>query len=214
MTTPSLWIQSADQLLSATASHQPTPGGGSIAALSGAFGTGLVAMALSISERKAHKKGGKLSACAQQGTAQLSEQQAQLKALADADVSVFAQYIAAAKLPKDTSEQQQTRQHALAQAGAAARQTPLAIAQVCVQALQTAQAILADIDKGVVSDVGAGAALLRGAADAALLTLDINVLHLKGEEQAHWQAQRRALAQQAADLSGQLLAQVGEKIRG
>lgn len=208
----SLWNQTAAELLEATASRQPTPGGGSVAALSGAFGVGLLHMALSISQHKAQKAGGDLSESAHHSLEALSELQTQLRDLADDDVKVFERYMAALKLPKDSEEDKKTRQQALKDAGAAARQTPLAIAQRCLEALQHAQNTVSATDNGVMSDVGAGAALLRGAADAALLTLDINIVNLKEPQKSEWQSQRTALANEIAALSDAVIRQVQQKI--
>ena len=44
----SLWSVRADELLARTTSADPTPGGGSIAAVTGALGVGLMQMALAV----------------------------------------------------------------------------------------------------------------------------------------------------------------------
>jgi hypothetical protein len=43
-----LWVSTAEQLLQRTSSAEPTPGGGAIAAVTAAFGVGLVHMALEV----------------------------------------------------------------------------------------------------------------------------------------------------------------------
>lgn len=191
---PTLWDRPAADLLAETASHQPTPGGGSVAALSGAFGAALVHMAAVISRNKARKSGAEVPAELETALADLEQTQLRLRALADEDVAVFRQFVAATKLPKGTDAEKKTRADALAHAGEVARQTPLDIARCCVAALETARSLLPVTHAEVVSDVGAGAALLRGALDAALLTLDINLRRLPESERAQWQARRGDLA--------------------
>ena len=208
----SLWNQTAADLLKATASHQPTPGGGSVAALSGAFGAGLLSMALTISRNKARKAGQELSPGLLASLERLGTIQARLQALADEDVAVFRKFVDATKLPKASEEEKQARAQALAAAGEAARSTPLEIADQCVQALTEAEGTVREVHPEVVSDIGAGAALLRGAIDAALLTVDINLLRLSDEEKAPLQAQREKLEREGHERAQRLLKQAQKQI--
>ena len=131
----------------------------------------------------------------------LEEVQGRLQRLADEDVAVFRAYVDATRLPKVTDEEKAARRTALDRAGEAARAAPLGAAQACVEALEQAQACLEHVHPEVVSDVGAGAALLRGALEAALLTLDINLRHLEAEEQARLRAQRDELSARGEALA-------------
>lgn len=202
MTPPeTLWTRSAADLLSATSSRQPTPGGGSVAALSGAFGAGLVSMAARISVHKAQQAGETPEPALTTVLDALEEVQGRLQRLADEDVAVFRAYVDATRLPKVTDEEKAARRTALDRAGEAARAAPLGAAQACVEALEQAQACLGHVHPEVVSDVGAGAALLRGALEAALLTLDINLRHLEAEEQARLRAQRDELSARGEALA-------------
>ena len=208
----SLWNQTAADLLKATASHKPTPGGGSVAALSGAFGVGLLSMALTISRNKAQKAGKELSPELSATLERLQSAQARLQALADEDVAVFRKFVDATKLPSTSDEEKQVRADALADAGEAARATPLEIARQCVQALEDAEGTVQEVHPEVVSDIGAGASLLRGAIDAALLTVDINLLRLSDDEKAPLQAQRDALASEGHERAERLLKQAQRQI--
>lgn len=202
MTTPeTLWTRSAQDLLDATSSRQPTPGGGSVAALSGAFGAGLVLMAARISLHKAQKTGDTPAPVLMAALDTLEEVQGRLRHLADEDVAVFRGYVDATRLPKATAEEKAARRAALDRAGEAARAAPLGTAQACTEALAQAQACLEHTHPEVVSDVGAGAALLRGALEAALLTLDINLRHLEGDEQTRLRAQRDELSARGEALA-------------
>ena len=202
MTTPeTLWTRSAQDLLDATSSRQPTPGGGSVAALSGAFGAGLVLMAARISVYKAQKAGDTPTPVLTAALDTLEELQDRLRRLADEDVAVFRGYVNATRLPKATAEEKAARRAALDRAGEAARAAPLGTAQACTEALEQAQACLEHVHPEVVSDVGAGAALLRGALEAAQLTLDINLRHLEGEELVRLRAQRDELSARGEALA-------------
>ena len=202
MTTPeTLWTRPAQDLLDATSSRQPTPGGGSVAALSGAFGAGLVLMAARISLHKAQKAGNTPDPALTAALDTLEGVQDRLHRLADEDVAVFRGYVDATRLPRSTDEEKAARRAALDRAGEAARAAPLGTAQACIEALEQAQACLEHVHPEVISDVGAGAALLRGALEAALLTLDINLRHLEAEEQARLRAQRGELSARGEALA-------------
>lgn len=213
MTPPeTLWTRSAQDLLDATSSRQPTPGGGSVAALGGAFGTGLILMAARISLHKAQKAGNTPDPALTAALDTLDGIQSRLQRLADEDVAVFRGYVDATRLPKGTDAEKTERRAALDRAGEAARAAPLGIAQACVEALEQAQIGLPHVHPEVVSDVGAGASLLRGALEAALLTLDINLRHLEGEEQARLQARRRELSARGEGLAAEVLRNTREAI--
>lgn len=219
----SLWNQTAAELLDATASAQPTPGGGSVAALSGAYGAGLLSMALNITHAKALKKAQRAAERAGEAADLPAPPQAleviggvrtRLRALADEDVAVFRQFVAAARRPGGTPEADAEREGALAEASEAARAVPLEIARQCAAALAAAEGLAGEVHPEVVSDVGAGAALLRGAAQAALLTFEINLRSLSSDERARLSAQRDALERECAERAGRVLGEVRAQWQG
>ncbi len=97
----SLWSRPADELLARTASADPTPGGGSVAALTGALGTGLVLMALAVTARRRDlddAQRDRLADLAARGEALL----ARVRAGADQDVADFETLMAAYGRPATT----------------------------------------------------------------------------------------------------------------
>lgn len=201
----SLWKYPAAELLRDAASAEPTPGGGSVAALSAAFGAGLLRMALDISYRRAQKRGEDAQGAAS-GRDALQPCLERLQALADEDVAVFKRLMQAWK------SKGAGREEALALASADARQVPLDIARECLRALDIAAQTLDSVHQQVMSDSGAGAALLRGAAQAALLTLDINLQGLPEDERGRWQRQREELSQAVARRSASILEEVNRRL--
>ena len=99
MTETTLWNQSLAAFRDATASAEPTPGGGSVAMVGAALGLGLVIMALEITQRKpepgTETEVADLLARARKLLDALSRH-------ADEDVAVFRAYMSALKLPKQT----------------------------------------------------------------------------------------------------------------
>ena len=106
----------------ATASTQPTPGGGSVACVSGALGLGLLIMAFEISrKRKDAVWPTEAQEILEKGHRGLYE----ISADADADIHAFQSYMAALKLPKGTEDEKRSRAQALQ--GATRRATEAAL---------------------------------------------------------------------------------------
>lgn len=169
MNPETLWNQSADDLQRATASSEPTPGGGSIAAMTAAFGASLVVMALQVTAKRESTP--QLTAASERGEQLILK----LRAAADEDVVVFSELMDAYGLPRGDEEEKRTRRTAINRAIQRATSAPLDVVDDCLVTLQLAEQVEHLVGKNVVSDVYAGADLLRGAAAAALRTADINV---------------------------------------
>jgi methenyltetrahydrofolate cyclohydrolase len=168
--TESLWDVSLADLRARTASSSPTPGGGSVAAVTAAFGCALVLMALEVTARRDPSVGDAIAA----GKALLDR----LGAAADRDVELFEDYLRARRLPRSTDEERVTRQAAVAAASVAATEGPLTAATDAVEALEWAFSVLPAVATAVVSDVRAGADLLLGSVLATLRGAEANVARL------------------------------------
>lgn len=152
------------------ASDSPTPGGGSAAMVSATLGLGLVVMALRITANKAADRSF-LDTLILSGERLIAE----LSAHAEADIAVFDAYMAALKLPKATEEEKAARREALRQATVAATEVPLNAAQTALEGIDLANQAATLAATQIVSDVGAGAATLRGAVEAVLYAVDVNL---------------------------------------
>jgi len=184
-----LWDLSLQDALAQTASAAPTPGGGSIAAMSGAFGVGLVVMALEVTAN--NRPSEQLSTAIARGREWIEA----LQSAADRDVAVFRAYMQAVALPRATEAERAVRAQARQEAIAQAARAPLTAAESCVQALTWVAQSPSLVQKNVWSDVLAGADLVYGAFRAILRTLDINLTTLRDQEQ------RKALSDRAERLT-------------
>jgi formiminotetrahydrofolate cyclodeaminase len=184
----SIWDLSLRAALQQTASASPTPGGGSIAPITGAFGLGLVLMALEVSANK--QASAELTQALSQGRSQLND----IAAFVDRDVAVFQAYMAALRLPKHTELEQAAREVARGAASLDAARTPLQAAEEVLRALLFTHVAAPRVHKNVWSDLLAGADLLIGALKAVLRTVDINLPMLRDE------AIRQAISERAANL--------------
>lgn len=168
----SIWEIPLHQFRDKIASETPTPGGGSVAAVSSAMGLGLIIMALEISHRRADAKD------IETATRMIAESRELLEVLsvaADEDIQLFEAYMRALKMPKKSDDERDARRCALKTAVLAATQSPLDAGEKMVEALDLAVRSLAYAHKNVISDVGAGAAILWGSLIAVLLNVDINL---------------------------------------
>lgn len=189
-----IWTWGLAEFRDRTASDDATPGGGSAAMVSAAIGIGLVLMALRVSARKA-KETAALSPLIEAGDRLLDE----LSRHADADIAVFEAYMAAMKLPRGGEEEKSARRAAMADAALAATEVPLNAAQSVLEALDVARQAAAIADRGILSDVAAGAALLNGAVTAVLYNVDINLKSVKDPDAAADYARSRAHLAAAAE---------------
>jgi methenyltetrahydrofolate cyclohydrolase len=203
----SLWSLTAGELLTRTASGDPTPGGGSVSAISGALGLGLVCMALEVSARR-KDAAPEVSALLQQATRQLER----LKLHPDADVAAFEGYMVALALPKADGMQKAERKQAIQAASAAATHAPLAAARDLLTALELAERAATLAHRSIVSDVGAGACLLGAALQATLLNVDINLGSLLEEARAEAQGERQRLTAQGQERASRVALMVATRL--
>ena len=161
------------EFLDRTASASPTPGGGSVAAVTGALASALVAMVARLTDRKkGYEQAWELAGEAVDRADRLT---ADLHAAAQEDVRSFEAYMAALRLPKGSPEERRARRAALAEATRRATAAPLAIAAACAEILNVAKRLAPVANRHAVSDIGAAAHLAAAAAGAALLTAEINL---------------------------------------
>ncbi|MER5265629.1 cyclodeaminase/cyclohydrolase family protein [Actinosynnema sp. NPDC002837] len=186
--TDGLWDLSLAELRARTASASPTPGGGSVAAVTAAFGCALVLMALEITARRDPSVGDAITA----GKSLLDR----LGSAADRDVELFEDYLRARRLPRATDGERAAREAAVAAASAAATEGPLTAASDAVEALEWAFSVLPVVTGAVVSDVRAGADLLLGSVLATLRGAEANLASL-GDDAAAFTARLDAVRRAA-----------------
>jgi formiminotetrahydrofolate cyclodeaminase len=163
----SLLDQTAAALLDRFASADPTPGGGSAAALAGALGAGLVSMVSAMAKTRTGAPEERERLDAALGWAR--EAGARLRRLVDDDTTAYDAVIAAYRLPKATDEEKASRKAAVAHAMERATDVPLRTAEACLVVLKAAQEAAAHGNVNALSDARTGGAMawagLVGAAE-------------------------------------------------
>ena len=154
-------------------SSAPAPGGGSVAALSGALGASLVSMVCNLTIGK------KKYADVQEDIASLLEQSKELRLrladLLEEDVQVFTRVSQAMKMPRDTEEQKAARTATMQEELKAATDVPMRVAEACVSVMDLCRPAAEKGNVNAVSDAGVAILMaeagLRGAALNVLINL-------------------------------------------
>jgi methenyltetrahydrofolate cyclohydrolase len=164
-------------LLAAFQSPEPTPGGGSAAALAGAVGASLLAMVASLPKPRAAtpEDVARLAAAGAHCVA-LSER---LTALIDRDSEAYQLVVAGFRLPKGTDEEKAVRVMRIQEALRAATDTPLDVMRACTEAIGQAASVAAFGNRHASSDVLVGLELLGAGLRGARLNVDVNLGSIK-----------------------------------
>jgi len=163
----------AGALLDRLASTDPTPGGGSAAALAGAMGAALCAMVAAMPRTRtgAPEERAPLEAA----LARARRAGTRLRALVDEDSAAFDAVMAAFRLPKGSDEEKAARRQAIAAANARATEVPLETAEQCLDVLAAAVEAAAHGNPNAQSDARTGAAAALAGLMGALENVRINL---------------------------------------
>lgn len=170
------------QLLDAFASSDPTPGGGSAAALAGAVGASLLVM---VARMPKTKTGPEADRAALDGAAiLLAPLAARLRELIDRDTAAYDEVVAAYRLPKSTDEEKAARKAAIQKGMRSAVEAPLAVMRDCRRALEQASLVEQHGNPNASSDVAVAKELLRAGLNGAKANVEINLPSISDAEYA------------------------------
>jgi formiminotetrahydrofolate cyclodeaminase len=147
----------AAELLDRFAASEPTPGGGSAAALAGATGAALVLMVTGMPKTRTGAPEERARLDAAQGWAR--EAGTRLRALVAEDSRAYDGVVAAYKLPKSTDDEKAARKRAIAEAMAGATAVPLETAEACLVVLKAAEEAAENGNPNAISDARTAGAL-------------------------------------------------------
>lgn len=173
----------------------PTPGGGSAAALAGAMGSALVAMFCNLTAGK--KKYAAVREEMEAVAAFALERKEQLLELVDRDSAAYEKIVAANRLPKETEAEKSKRREASDAATLEATRTPLETAAVCVSLLERITPLAAKGNPNALSDLKVGTELLFTAFTGARANVEINLPWLAEAAAAPIKEELAALIQRA-----------------
>lgn len=184
-----------DEFLAALASAEPTPGGGTAAAVSGAMGAALVEMvaALTLGKEKFADAHAAVRPVADAAAAARRE----MLALAREDAQAFEAVVAARRLPKNTEDEKAARAEAVSRSNRVATEVPMRTARAAARLLELLPELVAKGNPSAASDAGTAALLLEASTEGALLNVGIN---LSGVQDPAFVA---AMQRETAELQGQ-----------
>jgi len=161
-------------------SNSPAPGGGSVAALSGALGAELISMVckLSIGKKNYEQFHDQLSEALQRADALANS----LLGRIDLDTEAFNDVMAAFKMPKEPEEARKARSDAIQRGYKQAVQSPLGIARECLTVLRTAEKMLGKSNANALSDLGVASLQAHAGLEGAIMNVKINIPSIKDEK--------------------------------
>ena len=196
-----------------TSSRTPTPGGGSVAALVGALGSSLLTMVGNFTLGK--EKFSSVQEEVEKLIQEIDFFTLRLSRLIQEDISAYQEFSRALSLPKNTSQERETRKEALQLTLKRAARVPLNTSECCFKLLKIASRLLIIGNPNLISDVGVGAILAQASLESAALNVEINLSSIKDPE---WVEEKRKslelLLNQGRELTHEILDKVRTKITG
>jgi formiminotetrahydrofolate cyclodeaminase len=161
------------------ASNAPAPGGGSVAALSGALGAGLLSMVCNLTLGKPKY------AAVQDDIAVILKRSEDLRqeltGLLQADVQAYTELSQVMKMPRDTEEQKAVRAKAMDKALKTATEVPMRVAEACAAVMALCPSSAEKGNTNAVSDVGVAILMAEAGLRGAALNVLINLGFIKDE---------------------------------
>ncbi len=198
------------EYLTDLASGQPTPGGGSAAALSGAMASALAGMVAHFTLKKAdyaavHPEVETLLQRAERARDRFQQ-------LMQADIDAYGQLSACFKMPRTTDSERVTRTQAIQAALSSAALVPLEVVELAAQLVQDCRRIAEIGNKTVLSDIATAASLASGAGNGASWMVHTNLHSMKDEQQVESLSERLGVALNVITTgSEQVVRIVGER---
>ena len=168
------------EFLEKTASNDPVPGGGSVAALSSGLASALTAMVANLTKDKEKYKEYKEEM--EDIVDRLCVRKNEFLQLIDKDANSFDSVIKAYKMPKETEKQKKLRKEAIQDGMKYAAKVPLGIAIDGSKLFEDIELVVRHGNENAVTDGLVAAMLTRTSIKSALLNVKINLDSINDEE--------------------------------
>jgi formiminotetrahydrofolate cyclodeaminase len=163
--------------LEKTASSDPVPGGGSIAALSAAVAASLAEMVANLTIGK--KEYAAVEAEMKTIATEASQYRDKLIKDIDKDSDAYKQVMSAFKLPKGSEKERKLREQAIQKGLKQASRVPLNVAEDAFKIIELAEKVVKRGNKNAVTDGAVAAMMARTAVLSALYNVKINLGSIK-----------------------------------
>ena len=165
------------------ASSNPTPGGGSVAALVGTIGGALINMVgnLTIGKKIYDEVPDEAKIKMEKNFEEVEKIVESLSNIVDEDSTAFDGVMIAFKLPKETVEEKTIRAKAIQEGYKEALEVPLKCAMECHRILELQDVFAEYGNVNAITDVGVGTLLAYSGLEGALFNVTINLKSIKDE---------------------------------
>ena len=160
-------------------SDAPAPGGGSVSALAGAQGAGLLKMVCDLTLGKEKYKD--FEDAVKEVRPVFEEAEEALTAGIDRDTEAFNMVMAAFGMPKDSDEEKAARREAIQKGTIASTEAPLENMKQAFRALEAAEKLAGKFNPNCMSDFGVGVMNLKLCIQGAFMNVKINLPGIKDE---------------------------------
>lgn len=167
------------EFLDELTSESPAPGGGSVAALSGALAAALAGMVCNLTIGKEKYADSQDMMLAVRGRSNVLRNR--LVQIIDEDTDAFNQLMAAFKMPKGTEEEKSARSGAIQDATKKATSVPLEVCKVCNELLKLTTVVAQKGNQNSITDAGVSALMADAAIQGASLNVKINLMSIKDD---------------------------------
>jgi formiminotetrahydrofolate cyclodeaminase len=172
--------QTLEKLLSDIASKSPTPGGGTVAGISGALAASMVLMVCNLTIGK--KKYQQVEDEMDKNLKDAQKLQTEFILLAQRDAEVFNDVMEAYKLPHESDEEKNTRKIAVEEALKKASLVPMDVLRRCETLACLCRSVALKGNENSISDAGVAVMLTHSAAQSACLNILINLSTISDED--------------------------------
>lgn len=202
--------QGYTDVLNSIGSSDPTPGGGSVAALSLAHAHSLALMVarLTIGKEKwvdGHKAAQSVISDSQVGVVEAIR-------LAEIDAEAFDAVMSAYRLPRETEEQKETRSSSIRNATIGAAEAPLATALESLQLLSSLERLCVSCNANALTDLASASEISLSAVKIAAMNVRINLDFIKGEDVDRLSSQIDQVSNDSINTKEAIILKVNERL--
>ena len=199
-----------NEVLRSIGSSDPTPGGGSVAALSLAHAHSLAMMVARLTEGKEKWAEGHEVA-----KSVISESQvglAEAMRLAEIDAEAFDTVMSAYRLPRETDEQKVERKKLIRDATIGAAEAPLATASSAMELLSSLVGLCVSCNSNALTDLASASELSLSAVKIAAMNVRINLDFIEGDDVDRLASQTEKVIQKSTSYADAITLKVNERL--
>ncbi|MDI6601011.1 MAG: cyclodeaminase/cyclohydrolase family protein [Thermoanaerobacteraceae bacterium] len=165
-------------------SGSPTPGGGSVSALSSSLGVslGMMVVNLTVGKKFYEEYDETIKYMIDYTYDECAKLKQRLTELIDEDTKAYDAVMEAIKLPKNTEEEKNIRTEALQTAYVKAMEVPLETAKLSLKVLENLDKLKAYVNPNAISDIGVGVLMAHSGLLGSIDNVKINLSYIKNNE--------------------------------